>query len=121
MVRANALAAEGANLAVLRREKDHVVIDNDVEAIRGWRVDQLLTSDLYGLPTARPPQLEELIAQRKALLAKSKLTKRDQKKLAEIEEEIGSLPGGETARDAKTMQLLEETLQVLNKRRGGQR
>jgi hypothetical protein len=50
-----AQAAVDANLAVLRREGDHVVIDNDVETVRGWRIDQLLTSDLFGLPSARPP------------------------------------------------------------------
>ena len=48
-------AAAGANLAVLKREGDHVVIENHPETIRGWRIDQVLTSDLFDLPTARPP------------------------------------------------------------------
>jgi hypothetical protein len=44
-----AQAAADANLAVLRREGDHVVIDNDVDNSRGWRTDQTLTGDLFGL------------------------------------------------------------------------
>ncbi|MBA3322667.1 MAG: AAA family ATPase, partial [Pyrinomonadaceae bacterium] len=32
-------AATEANIVLLKREGDHVVIDNDVKAIRGWRVD----------------------------------------------------------------------------------
>ena len=57
------LGAGDANIAVLRREGDHVVIDNDFEAIRGWRVDQILTSDLFDLPTARPPEFDAMLAQ----------------------------------------------------------
>ena len=49
-----AQAAADANLAVLHREGDHVVIDNEVDNIRNWRIDQILTSDLFGLRN-RPP------------------------------------------------------------------
>ena len=45
-------AADKANIAVLKREGDHVVIENSPDTIRGWRVDQILTSDLFGLETA---------------------------------------------------------------------
>jgi energy-coupling factor transporter ATP-binding protein EcfA2 len=48
-------AAQDANVALLRREGDHVVIDNDVERIKGWRVDQVLTSDLFGLESLALP------------------------------------------------------------------
>jgi energy-coupling factor transporter ATP-binding protein EcfA2 len=59
-------AASGinANLALLRREGDHVIIENDVDEIRGWRVDQILTSELFGLATARPPHMEQDILRR---------------------------------------------------------
>jgi predicted ATP-binding protein involved in virulence len=40
------------NVAVLRRVNDHVEIVNDPEEVRGWRVDQILTSDLFGLSSA---------------------------------------------------------------------
>lgn len=33
-------AATDANIVLLRREGDHVIIDNNVKAIQGWRVDQ---------------------------------------------------------------------------------
>jgi hypothetical protein len=51
------LVVQGAgvtNVAVLRRAGDHVEILNDPEQVHGWRVDQILTSDLFGLPSARP-------------------------------------------------------------------
>ncbi len=112
-------AADGANIVVLRREKDHVVIDNDVKAVEGWRVDQVLTSDLFGLPTARGPKQEELLAERKKLLTKPKLTKKDRERVKELEDQIGSLPGGETAESARTLERIEQTLRKLEKKRSG--
>jgi predicted ATP-binding protein involved in virulence len=109
-------AAQDANIAVCRWEGDHVVIDNDVEAIKGWRIDQVLTSDLFGLQSARPPQLDEKLAERKKILTKAKLTKSDERRLKALNSEIGSLPVGETAEQAKTISLLEETLEVLKNR-----
>ena len=108
-------AAEGANLVVLRREKDRVRIDNDVEAIRGWRVDQLLTRDLFELPSARPPRLDKLLEERRKLLTKGKLTAADRHRLEKLSDQIGALPGGETAEDAKTRALLERALNELRR------
>jgi len=99
-------AASDANVALLRREGDHVRIDNNVKDIHGWRVDQILTSDLFGLESARPPQLDALLAERTKLLAKSRLTKKDRVRLEEIEAEIGSLPTGETPEDMEAMDVI---------------
>jgi hypothetical protein len=108
-------AAAGANLAVLRREGDHVVIDNDVDAIRNWRIDQILTSELFGLPSARPPELDDLLAKRKTLLTKATLTTADKRELTRLEKQIGDLPAGESAAQAKELALLKETLDHLKR------
>lgn len=108
-----AQAAADANLAVLRREGDHVVIDNDLGHIRNWRIDQILTSDLFGLETARPPQIEAALKERGRLLSKSKLTATDKKRLAELEAEIGELPMGETADEVREREEIKKTLALL--------
>jgi hypothetical protein len=110
-----AQAAVDANLAVLRREGDHVVIDNDVETVRGWRIDQLLTSDLFGLPSARPPQFADLLERRRQLLTKSELTDGDRQELARLDAAIDTLPVGETAETAKAMSLIEESIKLLQR------
>jgi AAA domain, putative AbiEii toxin, Type IV TA system len=112
-----AQAAADANLAVLRRDGDHVVIDNDVDNIRNWRVDQILTSDLFGLETARPPQIEKLLLERRALLTKAKLTAADQKRVKQIEDEMGDLPVDDTAEQIKERQVIRETIELLMKER----
>jgi hypothetical protein len=99
-------AAAGANIVLLRREGDHVVIDNDPEVLENWRVDQILTSELFGLETARPPQIEQPLEERRALLTKPRLTSRDRARLAELEAQIGDLPAGESAEDRRAMELI---------------
>ena len=44
-----------------RDATNHVVIDNDPSHVRDWRLDQILTSDLFGLPSARAKRLDALI------------------------------------------------------------
>ncbi|KFE68967.1 ATP binding protein [Hyalangium minutum] len=100
-------SATNANIVVLRRKGDHVVIDNDVESIRGWRVDQILTSDLFGLETARPPQIEEFLKERTALLSKPRLTREDEARLLELEAAIGPLPTGETHTEREALELIQ--------------
>jgi hypothetical protein len=106
-------AAPGANLAVLRREGDHVVIDNDPGVIRGWRIDQIYTSDLFGLPTARPPELDEPLRRRRELLSQAKMSVAEERELKELEERIGNLPGGETPEQIRALRLIEESEKLL--------
>jgi AAA domain, putative AbiEii toxin, Type IV TA system len=106
-------AAAGANIVLLRREGDHVVIDNDPEVLENWRVDQILTSELFGLESARPPQIEAPLKERRALLAKAKLTARDRVRLAELEARIGELPAGESAEDRRAMELIRRAAEKL--------
>jgi hypothetical protein len=110
-------AAAGANITVLRREGDHVVIDNDMKAIRGWRIDQIYTSDLFGLESARPPELDEVLKRRREILSKPKLTQADERELRELEAQAGDLPVGETAEDIRTMKLLRESLDLIEQSR----
>jgi predicted ATP-binding protein involved in virulence len=106
-------AAVGANIVLLRREGDHVVIDNDPEVMRNWRVDQILTSELFGLKSARPPEIEAPLKERRTLLAKAKLTSRDRQRLAELEARIGELPAGEGAEDRRAMELIRRAAEKL--------
>ena len=106
-------AASDANIVLLQREGDHVVINNDVNTIEGWRADQILTSDLFGLDSARPPQLDAALQERERLLAKSRLTKTDKKRIEELERQIGSMPTGETPQDIKAMDIIRRAASLL--------
>jgi energy-coupling factor transporter ATP-binding protein EcfA2 len=108
-------AATDANIVLLRREGDHVVIDNDPPTVAGWRVDQLLTSDLFGLPSARPPQLDGLLAERERILRKGKTTDADRRELKRIEAEIGELPTGDSPAEMEAMDIIRRAASLLKK------
>jgi energy-coupling factor transporter ATP-binding protein EcfA2 len=112
-----AQGAEGANIVVLHREEDHVRIESGPEEIKNWRIDQILTSDLYGLPSARPPHLDSLFDERRKILTKPELTTADARKLDDLEARIGQLPGGESPDELRAMQLIERAARQLSKPR----
>lgn len=61
-----AASETGVNLVVLRREADNVVIDNNPQVVAGWRVDQVLSSDLFaGVDGSRGPQTEKKLQRRR--------------------------------------------------------
>lgn len=90
------------NVAVLRRVDDHVEIVNDPEEVRGWRVDQILTSDLFGLSSARPVEVEELLKRQQELVLLDAPTEAQRAELAAVDEKLAELVPGETAQDRET-------------------
>jgi hypothetical protein len=88
-------AAEEANLVLLERyeeDRSRVHIRNDVEAIKGWRIDQVLTSDLFGLDSSRPPSFAKSLEERTGLLKKDKLSQPEQVRLNELNDIAMGLP-----------------------------
>jgi predicted ATP-binding protein involved in virulence len=108
-------AARNANLVLLRREGDHVVIDNNPEVIENWRVEQVLTS-VFELPSTLPADIEPLVQRRREILAKSSLTKKDKQELKELEAKIGTLPVAESAADIQAMDIIRKAAKLLENR-----
>jgi hypothetical protein len=112
-------AAEHANIAVLRRHDgdDFVTIHNDLDAVRGWRVDQILTSDLFGLDGSRSPHVNELLRERAVILGQSKLDEANERRLAEINALLDDAPG-ETRADQDAWRLIRQFAERLPKEAG---
>jgi predicted ATP-binding protein involved in virulence len=108
-------AAEAANVVLLRREDDHVIIETDVSTVRGWRVDQILTSELFDLPTARPESLDPLLGERNRILAKARPSRVDRARLREIEQIISELPWGESRADIDAQDIIKRAAALLSK------
>ena len=106
-------AATEAKIVLLRREGDHVIIDNRAESVRGWRLDQIVASDLFENIGTRDPKTEELLEQRKSILIKPRLSAEDKSALLTIEEQIGSLPFGESVEQAKAVEIIERAAKKL--------
>lgn len=94
------------NVAVLRRVDDHVEILNDPEEVRGWRVDQILTSDLFGLRSARPVEVEGLLERQQELVLLDTPTDAQRAELATVDAKLAGLAEGETAKDRETWEIV---------------
>ena len=113
---AQAAPEVGANIAVLRRQegKGPVTIDNSAEAVRGWRIDQILASDLFDTEPW-DKETREIMSERHTLLSKSKLTAKDRRRLDELDNKLDTTPLGESRQEIRNQALYEETLELLRK------
>ncbi len=83
-------AGARANLALLKRvessvtKSEEIVIDNNPIHVRGWRLDQIMTSDLYGMKATRSLTYQKLFKKRLNLLKKEKLSKDEALELSRL-------------------------------------
>ena len=96
----------GANLAVLRKLDDHAEVLNDPTVIKEWRLDQVITSDLFALPSARPLEIERVIARRRQLVEEESLSRKDRRELARLDRKISEIPTAEVSGDQRAMDII---------------
>lgn len=100
--------AAKANFALLRRNNTYVEIDNDPRRVMSWRVDQILTSDLFGMPSARNEQTEGLFAKRDELAINPSRSLEEDAELERLYVEISKIPSAGDPQDQKAMELIRE-------------
>jgi predicted ATP-binding protein involved in virulence len=110
-------APKDSNIVLLRKEGDQVVIDNDIKSVQNWRIDQILTSDLFGLESARGKETEQKLEERKQLLSKDKLTKKEKDRLNELNSFANRLPVAYTHSDIEAMNIVQEAAEYLKKQK----
>lgn len=101
-------AASGANLVLLKRRGQQVIMENNPENINNWRADQILTSDLFGLSSARSINAENLLKERRKILLKPTMSPADKTRLKKIEEKMDYMPVAETPEYIKAMELIHQ-------------
>ena len=106
-----------ANVAVVRRSGDHAEIVNDPMVIEAWRLDQLITSDLFGLDSARSPAVAAMQERRAALLGKPELTPAERDELDKLNEEALAMPTEESREDNEAMDIIRQAADLLRSRK----
>ena len=102
-----------ANLAVVMSQDDHSVIENDPAVLANWRVDQIVTSDLFGLHTAWPPEVDALFEEQRDLLAKNQRTPLEVARLDEIKAAMLKLPTERNPENEEAMAIVREAAALL--------
>lgn len=106
-------APKDANIVLLRKEGNHVVIDNDIKSVQNWRLDQILTSDLFGIESARGPEAEQWLQERTELLQKQSLTPTEEERLNELNQKAHNLPTADNQQDIEAMELIRKAADYL--------
>lgn len=105
-------APKDANIVLLKKEDNHVVIDNDIKSVRTWRLDQILSSDLFE-DSARNPDIEKWLTERKLLLQKNELSLEETERLKELNEKANRLPTADNQEDIEAMDIIRRAADYL--------
>jgi predicted ATP-binding protein involved in virulence len=108
-----AQAALNSKLVLLKRSGDRIKIINDPNIIKDWRIDQILTSDLFGIKGTRSKETEIKLERRRKLLKKTHLDTEEQNELELLNKEIYSMPMGDTQEEINAMSILRNFTEKL--------
>jgi predicted ATP-binding protein involved in virulence len=105
-----------ANFAVLQFNLDDesVKVINDTIGVDGWRIDQILTSDFFGLKSTRGAEYEELLKRRTFLISKT-LSSKERKELEIITEKLSQYPSGDTAEEVEDKKIIRQIISDFKK------
>ena len=99
-------------VVVVKRDPDgEVVAVTDLPSVAGLRVDQLLTSEHFGLNSTIDPELDSLFAEYYLLKAKPHRTAADTRRLGELQKQLDGLDAlGSTRRERIVLEAADDYL-----------
>jgi predicted ATP-binding protein involved in virulence len=104
-----------ANIVVCRKEGNKVVIDNNPESVKGWRIDQILTSDLFEVESSQSVKMDEIRNEKINILLKDKLSLADKKRLNTLDEKLNDNPVYSTKESINAEELIKKAAELLKK------
>ena len=114
LVQANSRGNRDVDLLLFKRsENGRVQIDTKDDSMNNWRIDQVLMSKYFDLPSSRPASLDEFMERRKAAILHGgdiQLRVLD----ADVDE-FGYLPTGETIADVEAMAYIHQMAEKLKR------
>ena len=100
--------ADNAKLTLLRKRDGKVQMEDHSDEPSRLRVDQILTSLLFRVPSSRSPRVQALFDERVELLDKVDRTQEDENRLEEIGREIDELEVATDPEDRAAMELIRQ-------------
>ena len=106
-----------ANFAVLQFNTDNesVEVINETIGVDGWRVDQILTSEFFGLKSTRGTEYKNLLSRRSLLIAKKSLTQKEKKELKSITEKLSKYPSGDSLEEIEDRKYIRQIISDFKK------
>ncbi|WP_305010569.1 AAA family ATPase [Hymenobacter mellowenesis] len=108
---------EEANIVLLKREDDQTKVyqGRDLPDVRHWRLEQILSSELFDNTPPLSPETETDLTRRNELLLKNKLTAKEKAELDHLTDALTAPPIGTTAPERRAEDLLAQLARNLGK------
>lgn len=115
LVQANSQDNEDVDLLLFKRGGNgRIEIDTHDDSMNNWRIDQVLMSKYFDLPSTRPVSLDEFMERRMSVIAE--LNENEvRNRLGGDADEYGYLPTGETLADVEAMVYIHQAAEKLRK------
>jgi len=106
-----------ANFAVLQfNEGDECVeVINETIGVDGWRIDQILTSEFFGLKSTRGAEYNDLLTRRTSLISKKSLTPKEKNELENITKKLSQYPSGDNAEEMEDKRIIRKIISDFKK------
>lgn len=107
------------NLALLQLDEDEgqTEIVNEPFVVSDWRIDQVMTSDLFGIRSARSVATSDAVERRIELMGKKTLSDEEQAELESLEMRVSALGPSWTEDDEVQRRIVESAVSILKTRR----
>lgn len=106
-------SAENTDLFLFKKDSENQIkIDCENHTIHNWRIDQVLVSEYFDLPSGRPSTLDNYIRLKEEIINKYPFEAEDEARLATFENDFGVLPTGETKTEIKALQLMNQIIKT---------
>jgi len=101
-----------------RDENWKIQIDTDEDDVfNNWRIDQVLMSKYFDLPSSRPESLDEFMERRRMFVSGEDKREVGNSLRADVDE-FGYLPTGETMAEVEAMRYIQQLAEKLKKKGG---
>ncbi|MDB4890490.1 MAG: hypothetical protein JWL61_2345 [Gemmatimonadetes bacterium] len=101
----------GEAIVLKRTSRRRIYVVPDLPPIKGMRVDQILTSEYFGLESSMDPDVERKFRSLYRLLAKRVVTSADEGRIAALREELAPFEvHGATRRERRLLELIDKEL-----------
>ncbi len=105
-------SAGDANIILLKRVGDEVHVENDPVDVRNWRLDQILSSELFGIEY----KTLQMRRERDKLLGKNVLSEQEHNRLLELNAELDSVPFSSDPAEMKAETIIYQLAEALRDR-----
>ncbi|MFN8396938.1 MAG: AAA family ATPase [Bacteroidia bacterium] len=108
-------AAAEANVVLLTREGDHVVVNNEPQIVKNWSVDQILAS-VFGI-SGRTEATEKNMERRRELLGQSARTPEEQLELERLEVDLEGYSSLKSSEELEAASLIREFADIIKRKK----